>query len=208
MRAGITRRAVAAFIFGLFGKRSRASTPPVVSVADYGALPGSDDATAGVRAAISQLPKRGGATLFFPPGAYNFVADPADDAALRLNGVEKLTIDGRGATLNMHGRLYPAVFVNCDGLTVRGLSIDWPRPPFSQGEVVSVSAGGETVDIEIDREFPVDGTEKIEAITTHERDTGQMTKRGVDVYRVVETVALVRRQQLDGSKNLALLAGT
>jgi hypothetical protein len=165
-------------------------------VADYGAVPGAADATAGVRAAIAHLPKRGGATLLFPPGIYNLAADSADDVALRLDGIEKLTIDGLGATLNIRGRTTAAMIGNCDGFSVRGLTVDWPRPPFSQGEIMSTSPGGWTVDVKIDDEFPVDGSEAVEAITTHERGTLRMTVRGIDVYHVVDKVTLIGRQQL------------
>jgi hypothetical protein len=190
----MTRRGVAAALIGLLTRPTRASSAPVVSVADYGAVPGHDDAAAGINAAVAHLPKQGGATLLFPPGVYNFAA--GTDVALKIDAVEKLTVDGRGATLNLQGRTFPAAFSNCDGLFVRGLTIDWPRPPFSQGEIVSISPGGWAVEVRIDDEFPVDGSEKVEAISTHERGSVRMTMRGVDVYRVVETVTLVGRQRL------------
>jgi hypothetical protein len=171
--------------FGAFGwgrSNAHAEAANIVSVADFGAVPGAADATAGVQAAVAHLPKQGGATLLFPPGVYNFAA--GNDVALRIDAVEKLTADGRGATLNLQGKTFPAIFSNCDGLFVRGLMIDWPRPPFSQGEIVSISPGGWAVDVRIDDEFPVDGSERVEAITTHERGSVRMTMHGIDVYRV------------------------
>jgi hypothetical protein len=194
MRVGVTRRGVVAALISLLTRPVRASTKPVVSVADYGAVPGADDATAGVNAAVAHLPKRGGVTLLFPPGVYNFAI--GTDVAIKVEAMEELTVDGRGATLNLQGKTFPAAFSDCDGLFVRGLTIDWPRPPFSQGEIVSISPGGWAIDIRIDDEFPVDGSEKVEAITTHERGTLRMTMRGVDVYRVVEAVSLVEHQRL------------
>jgi hypothetical protein len=183
--------------FGAFSwgcRNAHAEAAKIVSVADFGAVPGAADAAAGVEAAVAHLPKQGGATLLFPPGAYNFAA--GTDVALRIDGVEKLTVDGRGALLNLQGKTFPAIFSNCDGLFVRGLTIDWPRPPFSQGEIVSISPGGWAVDVKIDDEFPVDGSEKVEAISTHERGSVRMTRRGLDVYRMVETVTLVGPQRL------------
>ena len=178
-----------------WGRRNaHAEAAKIVSVVDFGAVPGAADATAGVQAAVAHLPKQGGATLLFPPGVYNFAA--GTDVALRIDGVEKLTVDGRGAALNLQGKTFPAIFSNCGGLCIRGLTIDWSRPPFSQGEIVSISPGGGAVDVRIDDEFPVDGSEKVEAISTHERGSVRMTRRGLDVYQVVETVALVGPQRL------------
>ena len=97
--------------FGVFGRvlrTARAEATKVVSVVDYGAVPGAADSTAGIAAAIAQLPKRGGATLLFPPGVYNLGDTSTDDVALRIDGVENLTIDGRGATLNFRGKILPA----------------------------------------------------------------------------------------------------
>jgi hypothetical protein len=115
---------------------------------------------------------------------------------LKINGIEKLIIDGPGAVLNFEQKTRPAMIVSCDGLAVRGLTVDWPRPPFSQGEVVSTDQGGRAADIKIDDEFPVDGSEKVEAITTHERGTVRMTVRGIDAYDVVENVKLIEHQRL------------
>ncbi|HWB52371.1 MAG TPA: right-handed parallel beta-helix repeat-containing protein [Stellaceae bacterium] len=186
--------------FAAFARRRAAAAPEaaatIVSVADFGAIPGSPDATAGIRAAIAHLPRRGGATLLLPPGAYNVSGDAKDDAVLRCIGIEKLTVDGRGATLNVRGKTFPAVFDRCDGLFVRGLTVDWPRPPFSQGMVVAVGAGGTTVDIKIDDEFPVDGSEPVQAITTHERGSLRMPVHGLDADRVVDRVTLSGRQRL------------
>jgi hypothetical protein len=184
---------------GAFAKSFRpasATAAAVISVADYGAVPGADDVTAEVRAAICHLPKRGGATLLFAPGVYNLAADAADDAAMRFVGIENLTVDGNGAALNFRGKTYPFVFSHCDGLSVRGLTVDWPRPPFSQGEVLSVGSGGLAVDVQVDKEFPVDGSEKVEAITTHDRGTLRMTIGGLDEYHVVAAVKLIGPQQI------------
>jgi len=165
-----------------------------ISVADYGAVPGVGDAGPGVLAAIAALPKTGGATLMFPKGVYQF--SPRTEVAMRLVGIENLTVEGYGAALKFDGQTFPFMVSGCHGLSIRGLTIDWQRPPFSQGEVVGVAPDKMTIDVRIDPQFPVNGTEPVDAIATHERATGLMTIGGIDAIGKVKQVSLIGPQIL------------
>ncbi len=165
-----------------------------ISVADFGAFPDGSDSGPGVRQAIARLPKTGGATLYFPPGAYRFAQK--DGVAMRIEGVDDFVLDGTGAHFLFQGKTQPIVLVNCRHPAVHGFSIDWPRPPFSQGEVIALDAPARTVDIRIDPEFPVDGSEPVQTLATYDREAGLMALGGVDAYGVAKGVSLIGHQVL------------
>lgn len=81
--------------------------------------------------------------------------------------VENLTLDGGGSTLVMHGLLAPFTFQNCRNVTLRNFSIDWHRPPFSVGTVLS--AQGDQLTIKMDNGFPVRGGEPVWALMDYDR---------------------------------------
>lgn len=165
---------------------------PRFSLADFGGTPGMADAAPALAAALARLPPRGGAVLTIPPGTWRFAR--TQGAVASINGIENLTIEGAGARLLFNGVAKPFVFTGCQAPTVRGLTIDWQRPPFSQGEVVAV--GQATADIQIDPAFPVDGSEVVRALGTYERVTGLTARAGLDAYDVVKDVALIGAQRL------------
>src|SRR6185312_7140080 len=82
-------------------------------------------------------------------------------------------------------------FFGCQAPVLRGVTIDWQRPPFSQGEIVSVDTNGHLADIRIDPEFPVDGSEQIRAIATYDRRLGLLLRDGVDAYGVVQSSSAI-----------------
>lgn len=165
-----------------------------VSVADFGVRPGMDDAGPGVRAAIARLGKRPGAVLHFPPGTYRFAA--REGVAMLFDDMDHLTVEGEGATLLFNGTVAPVLMRGCRAPVLHGLTFDWERPPFSQGEVIAVGPGGMSVTIRIDPEFPVDGGETIRELGTYDRRTRAMAKHGIDVGGVVSGVRLIAPQTL------------
>jgi hypothetical protein len=169
-------------------------TSATVSVADFGALPDGRDAGPGVRRALASLPRQGNVTVHFPAGAYVF--SQADGVIIDLDGINHLTLEGVGATLLLNGLAAPFVIQQCHGLTIRGFTVDWPRPPFSQGDVISVAPDRRSVDVRIDREFPVTGTEKVEALATFDREHRVMALGAIDAYNVTQSVSLVSQQVL------------
>lgn len=159
----------------------------LISVADYGALPNGRDAGPGVNKAISALPKTGGATLLFPPGRYHFRKHSG--YAISLEGIDDLVLEGAGATFLFESAASPMHILNCDQLLLRGFTIDFERPPFSQGLVSAVDNNAHTADIRLDPEYPVSGTEQVVALATFDRSTGVMASHGIDVYGIVDKVS-------------------
>ncbi|MBR4611513.1 MAG: hypothetical protein IKO40_02245, partial [Kiritimatiellae bacterium] len=58
----------------------------------------------------------------------NHEQNAVNRCAIRLEGVQNVTLRGNGAKLLMHGCLVPIALVNCQNVTVEGLSIDYPFP--------------------------------------------------------------------------------
>ncbi len=65
-------------------------------------------------------------------------------------GKKNLTIDGRGSDFNFMGRIMPFYLKDCENITLKNFSIDYPRPFFSHAEILEVEDG--SVIVSIDRE--------------------------------------------------------
>jgi len=142
----------------------------------------------------------GGATTFtIPPGDYRF--GPEGLASLVLSGRHDAVIEAAGATFWFHGRhrIDALKLSQCRDVTLRGLTIDYDPPAYSQGEIVAKDDAAKTMDIRIDPGFPLPDASwtaqqgKIKAVFYNQQ--GQMipvrmdwiaslTPLGDEVYRV------------------------
>lgn len=147
-------------------------------VSDFGAIPddGLDDLPA-VQAALERASKAGRpSVLTFSPGRYDFFKETATKVSypvtavhlqwnlvtpFHLNGLKQLTIDGAGATFVMHGRMTPFVLNACDGVTIRGMTVEHEHP--SVYELKAVAKGSNTVDylIPVGDRFVIEGTQLV-----------------------------------------------
>lgn len=150
------------------------------SVVDFGADPtGEKDATAAVQKAIVSLAKRN-ARLVFPAGKYTFA--PSDAVLMDFRGYEGLEIFGNGAELSFAGATQPLRLTGCKDLEVHDVIVDWTRPPFSQGVVRAL--GDRRVTVAVDGDYPVDGSEKIQALLGFDSNAKATSPTGVNVYSV------------------------
>jgi hypothetical protein len=152
------------------------------------------EAASKLREAIGRLPRKGGASLRIPAGLYRF--QDIGQVALGFEDIEDLSIDATGAVFLFNEQIAPISAVNCRNFRLRGGTIDWDRPPFSQGDVLSVAADKRTLDIRVDAGFPVTGGERIETLATYDRASGLMSLGGIDSYNAVEHVQLTGPQRL------------
>jgi hypothetical protein len=178
-----------------------------LSLADFGAFPDGSDASPGIERACEALRASGGGHLTIPPGTYR-VAKP-NGAAFRLDGLSGLEVDGHGAKLMFAGLSQPMLITNCSGVRLRGLALDWARPPFSQGDVQSLSTDGKVAEIKLDASTPMDGWSGVEAIGGYERASGLLSRRRVDAYGAVEGVEAIsaRVARLRLSRPIGLAEG-
>src|SRR5207237_344873 len=124
-------------------------------VVETNPVTGSDD-TPAILSAIERCKGLNRPRLVFERGRYDLYASKDQQnpfALVNLNGVDNLTIDGHGSTLVFHGLTGCFSFGACKNATVKNLTIDWDRPPFSIGKVIA--ATGKTFDVQVWDEFPV-----------------------------------------------------
>ncbi|MCX8053538.1 MAG: right-handed parallel beta-helix repeat-containing protein [Armatimonadetes bacterium] len=169
-----------------------------VDVTAFGAIAndGKDD-TAAVLAALEECKKVDKARLVFPKGKYNFIAgsNPQDPKTLLpLSNVQGLSIDGKGSELIICGVTGVFSFANCNGITIRNLVVDWARPPFSVGKVISVEENH--FDVQVEPEYPVKGGEPVEAFMEYDPSTRIPMRHGLEEYYSVIRTELLREQVL------------
>lgn len=134
-----------------------------------GLVPNRDeDCTVAFQKVVDELCRRPGSTLRLAPGTYHFHAASARERidfqsnttvvsprryAILIENARGLTIDGRGATLVMHGEMSAIGVEGSDRVTVRNLNVDWDRLLTSQATVVEQGTNGQVVTIDAVR-FP------------------------------------------------------
>lgn len=151
--------------FMLSGLHTLPVTAKNVSVLEFGAKPddGKDD-TRALRKAAEYCRHHPGTTLTVPPGTYRLRDAAAEQLeqqvlsgkmggdpekviftpyypyvrGLDFNGSDSVTIEATGAILMCEGWMEPLSITDCRNLTVRGLTIDYKRKPFSQGIVQEI----------------------------------------------------------------------
>ena len=151
-----------------------------ISVANFGAVPddGRNDADE-LRKAIAFCKDHPGTILYFPPGVY----DLRDEAAVQLmndvmtgkmgqdpekkiftryfpyvrgldfRGLRDVTVEAAGALLLCDGWMEPLSLEDCRNVTIKGLTIDYKRKPYSIGTVVETGAG--YFDAVVDKQYPL-----------------------------------------------------
>lgn len=99
--------------------------------------------------------------LVFRPGRYDFRPDFAEERyvfpsnndeglkriAFPLFGRDGMEIAGEGAHFVFHGGILPVAAADCEGVRLRGFSIDWEIPFHGEAEVIAV--GPAAVDLRI-----------------------------------------------------------
>lgn len=180
------------------------------SVVDFGADPtGQKDATEAVQKAIASLAKRN-ARLVFPAGKYTFAA--SNTVLMGFHGYEGLEIFGNGAELSFAGATQPLRLTSCKDLEIHDIIVDWTRPPFSQGTISGVT--DRSVTVTIDPAFPVDGSERVQALLGFENKGGAVLPAGINVYEVGAVklrgpktleIALAQRPPYQTGARIALL---
>ncbi len=166
-----------------------------VDVAEFCAVPGDGKSDrAAVLAALEECRKRAPAVLRFPKGRYDFFAQDVDKGNhfFALDKLSSITIDGGGSTFVFHGYKGAFGLNNCSNLTIRNLSIDYSRPPFSVGQVVAVSKN--SFDVEVDAKYPITGNEGVGAYMEYDPKAGHAARNAVEEYYSCTSTELVRPQ--------------
>lgn len=154
-----------------------------ISVVDFGAKPddGKDD-TRALRRAAEYCRENAGTTLYMPAGVYRLRDAEAERLeqevmsgkmgqnpertifkpyypyvrGLDFEGSVSTTIDARGAVLMCEGWMEPLSIAGSQDFTVRGLTIDYKRKPFSEGRVCAIGENTFTVQFGPERTLTMD----------------------------------------------------
>ncbi len=156
------------------------SDKDTISVLEHGAKPDTGENCAdALRRAVAACVKGGAKRLLIPPGQYILRDDKAvklqDDAiagrlggnpqdvvyrpnfdyvkGLDFAGADNLVIEATGAELICDGWMESVSLLDCRNVTLKGLTIDYRRPPFSVGTIIAVGDG--SYDVKFSDEFPV-----------------------------------------------------
>lgn len=102
--------------------------------------------------------------LQFPKGTYHFypTADLEREyyisnhdqnnpkqVGIPLEGLENVTLDGKGSAFIFHGRMLPISIVNCKNCTLRNFSVDFENPHITQMKVVANDTANNQLTLEI-----------------------------------------------------------
>lgn len=87
------------------------------------------------------------------PRLAQFSHTNALQVAFHLKKLKNVTLDFRGATVRLHGRIQPFLLDECENVRIVGVNVLYDRSPFTQGEIVRVGDG--RLELKIDRKrFP------------------------------------------------------
>ena len=104
---------------------------------------GLENATPALVKALREVPEGGCVTLekgvyhFYREGAWEQYLAPTNNhngvkaIALPFFGKKNVTLEGNGAELLFHDRLFPAVDSGSDGITLRKFSVDYAYPRYA-----------------------------------------------------------------------------
>lgn len=115
------------------------------------AAPGSEPLF-DLQAFIDNAVARGESTIVVPPGRHRVA--PTGGVHLRLHGLDNITIVADGVEMVCTETTRAVDVVDCQGLTVSGLSIDYDPLPYTQGRIVELSTDKRIHEIELFDGYP------------------------------------------------------
>lgn len=134
----------------------------IFEMSKYGVRPGAKNNSLKFVRALDKIKASGkseGATLVFEPGRYDFYPDASTShryqvsnhglfegsVGLCLEGLNGVTLEGKGADFVFHGRMMPISLQHSTGCTLKNFTIDFDDMALVQSKVVSTSPSEGTV---------------------------------------------------------------
>jgi polygalacturonase len=158
-----------------------------IIVSDFGAIPddGKDD-TPAILEALKACREHQKPVLVFGMGRYDIYPAEKNERgtykpSIRVEEIDQLTIDGRGAEFIGHELSTMFHFTGCRNITLTNLSTDWDPLPYTQGQVVKVDT--DFVDIEVVAPFTAQAGRRTEAILGYDMENKRMARRLTDHYQ-------------------------
>jgi len=112
--------------------------------------------------------------------------------------VPSIELDFGGATLRFHGLIQPFSFRECGHVVIRNVKIDWFRPPFSQGRLVSVDPDAGTIDVRVEPAYPVRSGVPVAALMDFDNSPEALhpLRGAIDWFHCAESTELIAPQLL------------
>ena len=141
------------FIFWVWIFSVKVQAQNILSITDYGYIPGSkENVIPALKAAIQDASASGSVAISFPKGRYDFyptIPAPGVTKGFDLKDINDVIIEGNGSEFIFHGWMQIADMNSCRNITMRNFSVDWDRPYTSQAIIEDVS--DDYIDLRIDK---------------------------------------------------------
>lgn len=106
------------------------------------------------RPAFAAALKRGETKIVIPRGTYRLAPDAGQKVVWTLQGLHNTEIVADKVTLISTKLTRAVAFDRCDGVTIRGLTVDYDPLPFTQGTVAAVADDLSWIDVKIHKGYP------------------------------------------------------
>ena len=131
-----------------------------VNASDYGVVPGSKDNGAAMQKLIEAARTQGISRIRFAPGEYHFHAESAlpmqvyisnhdqqdvHPVGVPLVNLKNVELRGKNTQFIFHGKMLPFVLMDCEGITIKDISIDAAEPFSAEGRIVEIKDGKTTL---------------------------------------------------------------
>ena len=139
-------------------------TVEALSGKDFGLVPNVEkDQTEAFRKILSAAREMQAEEIILEKGTYHFYAENALDMSLWISNhdqqstqqvsiplvdLHNLKIRGNGSTFIFHGKCLPALFMDCENVTLEGVRIDFARPLYSEAKVLGFVDGKTVVSVD------------------------------------------------------------
>ena len=131
-----------------------------INAVDYGVVPGGKDNGATMLELINAARTQGVSRINFAPGEYHFHAESAlpmqlfisnhdqqevHPVGVPLVNLKNVELRGKKTQFIFHGKMLPFVLMDCEGITIKNISIDAAEPFSSEGRIVEIKDGKTTL---------------------------------------------------------------
>lgn len=136
----------------------------IASVAVLAVGAGSARAEADPRALIARAVQEGRREVTIPPGVYRMEPLAGEKIVIPIRSAYDLTIAADGVTVVCTRGTRTLEFAGCSNVTLRGLTITYDPPNFTQGRVDAVAPDLGWIDVRIDHGYPREAWSRVEIV--------------------------------------------
>lgn len=117
-----------------------------------------------IRRLLHQAIASGADTVVLPPGVYRGSPEDRTATHIAINGARDLLIAADGVTIICEQLTRALEIMQCENVTVRGLTVDYDPLPFTQGTVFAVASDKSWIDVRIHGGYPRQPYDRIDII--------------------------------------------